>query len=202
MRARWGFARSRSRARYTRFRQPICSPWASTLLDQGKTSESCAKLDAALNIAPDAAVVMINLGLCNVSSASSRRTAMFRAAQRPRGEETAAANQQITRCRREYRGTRGCGRGRGRRRADGHETGHRDRRRAPCRAVGGVDTPFDVEEGARAKVLDLRPPPPPPPHRSSAPWIVGGIGAEFVVGSGALSLVGESQFDGTHDLDT
>jgi hypothetical protein len=68
--------------------------------------------------------------------------------------------------------------------------------------IGGIDRPFDVEEGARAQVIDLRPPPPPPPHRSRAPWIVGGIGAGLVVGSGALSLIGKSKFDGTHDLDT
>ena len=178
-----------------------------TLLDQGKPAEACAKFDAALHLAPDAAGVLLNLGLCNVQQRKLATALRWfrKAAASGQDEVVAAAKQQITTLsslvptvRIEAAGGVAI---------DGEpvdarqpieiDAGHH------VASAGGVDTPFDVEEGARAKVIDLRPPaPPPPPHRSSAPWIVGGVGAALVVGSGALSLVGKSQFDGTHDLDT
>jgi hypothetical protein len=177
------------------------------LLDQGKPAEACAKFDAALKLAPDAAGVLLNLGLCNVQQhkvASALR--WFRkAAASGQDEVVAAANQQITTLsslvptiRIEAAGGVAIdGEPVDARQSIEIDAGHH------VGTSGGVDTPFDVEEGARGKVIDLRPPAPPAPqHRSSAPWIVGGIGAGLVVGSGALSLVGKSQFDGTHDLDT
>jgi tetratricopeptide (TPR) repeat protein len=174
------------------------------LLDQGKPAEACAKFDAALELAPDAAGVLLNLGLCNVQQHKVATALKWfrKAAASGQDEVVAAANQQITTLsslvptvRIEAAGAVAI---------DGTPADTR----APIEidaghhvaTIGGVDRPFDVEEGARAQVIDLRP--PPPPHRSSAPWIVGGIGAGLVVGSGALSLVGKSQFDSAHDLDT
>jgi hypothetical protein len=175
------------------------------LLDQGKPAEACGKFEASLKLEPDAAGVLLNLGLCNVQQ-HKLATALrwFRkAAASKQDEVVAAANQQITTLsslvptvRIEAAGGVAV-------------DGERVEARQPIEidaghhvaSTGGVDTPFDVEEGARAQVIDLRPP-PPQPHRSSAPWIVGGVGAALVVGSGALSLVGKSKFDGTHDVDT
>jgi hypothetical protein len=72
--------------------------------------------------------------------------------------------------------------------------------------LGGHTETFEVaDDPARIQVVTLHgtaPPPPPPAHRSAAPWIVGGIGAGLVVGSGVVSLVGRSKFNATHDLAT
>jgi hypothetical protein len=205
MRARWGLAVLASASAV--HADPAADRFAEgrALLEQGKPEEACGKFSAALELEPDAAGVLLNLGLCNVQQ-HKLATALrwFRkAAASGQDEVVAAANQQITTLsslvptvRIEAAGAVAI---------DGTPADTRDPIEIDAghhvATTGGVDTPFDVEEGARAQVIDLRPP-PPPPHRSRAPWIVGGIGAGLVVGSGALSLIGKSKFDGTHDLDT
>src|SRR5690348_16754449 len=68
------------------------------LLDQGKPAEACSKFEASLKLEPDAAGVLLNLGLCNVQQ-HKLATALrwFRkAAASDSTEVQAAANQQIT----------------------------------------------------------------------------------------------------------
>lgn len=185
-----------------------------TLLDQGKPAEACARFTAALQLEPDAPGVLLNLGLCNVQQHKVATALRWfrKAAATGQGEVVSAATQQVTTLSSlvptiRIESTTGVA-------IDGEpvdtrqpieiDAGHH------VASASGVDTPFEVEEGARAKVIVLRPavaPPPPPPrpvaaHHSKTPWIVGGVGAGLVVGSVALSLVGKSQFDGTHDLDS
>jgi hypothetical protein len=183
-----------------------------TLLDQGKPAEACDKFTAALQLEPDAPGVLLNLGLCNVQQ-HKLATALrwFRkAAATGQDEVVAAANQQVTTLSSLVPTIRIQSADAVAIDGDPVDTtqvieidaGHH------VANAAGIDTPFDVEAGAHAKVIALRPssaPPLPRPivsHRSKTPWIIGGVGAGLVVGSAALSLVGKSQFDGTHDLDT
>jgi tetratricopeptide (TPR) repeat protein len=177
------------------------------LLAQGKAAEACGKFEEALKLEPGAPGVLLNLGLCNAQQ-HKLATALrwFRkAASSGQSEVETAASQQITTLTSLVPTIRVEAQGAvtiddaavDTTRPIEIDAGHH------VAVVGSEQVPFDVEEGAREKVIDLyphRPPPPPPP--SKTPWIVGGVGVGLLATSLTLCLVGKSEFDGTHDVDT
>lgn len=185
------------------------------LLEQGKAAEACGKFEAALKLEPDAAGVLLNLGLCNVQQHKLAtaldwfRQAESLATRDHMGEVATAARQQITTLSSLVPTIRIEAPAGAAVAIDGSavDITHKleiDAGHHVATLDGGASQPFEVEEAANDKAIVLRQPEPPKPvqpsHRTA--WIVGGAGAALVVGSGALGLVGKSKFDGTHDLAT
>jgi hypothetical protein len=217
MRARWGLVALAIAS--TAHADPAADLFTQgrALLEQGKAAEACGKFEAALKLEPDAAGVLLNLGLCNVQQHKLAtaldwfRQAESLATRDHMSEVATAARQQITTLSSlvptiVIDAPVGAAVA-----VDGSPvaTGQKieiDAGHHIARMDGGVTQPFDVEESASAKAIVLRRPEPvtpvvvEPSHRTA--WIVGGAGAGLVAGSVALGFVGKSKFDGTHDLDT
>jgi len=188
------------------------------LLSQGKAAEACAKFEASLKLDPDAAGVLLNLGLCNVQQ-HKVATALrwFRKAEDLASAETmaeveTAAKQQIMTLSSLVPIVRVDAPAGETVTIDGAPVSDMSRMELDAghhtAELAGQTQGFDVaDDASHIQVVTLhgaspQPPPPPAPHRSVAPWIVGGLGAGLVAGSGVVSLVGRSKFNGTHDLAT
>jgi hypothetical protein len=208
MTARWGIALIAIAG--TVHAQPAADRFAEgrALLAQGRAAEACGKFEAALKLEPDAAGVLLNLGLCNAQQrklASALR--WFRKAEASGDPDVeAAAKQQVTTLsslvpRIRIDAPVGAAVTIDGAAVDPAHVLEIDAGHHVATLDGGPPQPFDVHESANADVIVLRRPEPPPPSHRTA-WIVGGLGAGLVVGSAVVGLVGKSQFDGSHDLDT
>jgi hypothetical protein len=177
------------------------------LLEQGRAAEACTKFEAALKLDPQAPGVLLNLGLCNVQQHKvATALAWFRKAQAFPDVET-VAKQQVTTLSALVPTIRIDAPPDVPITIDGATV--TDRTKIEIDAghhvadVGGTAQPFDVtDDPSHTQVITLRPVAPPEPPHHRGPWIVGGIGAGFVVASGVVAFVGKSEFDGTHDLST
>jgi hypothetical protein len=178
-----------------------------TLLQQGKAAEACAKFDAALKLDPDSPGVLLNLGLCNVQQ-HKVATALkwFRKAEAFPDVET-VAKQQVTTLSALVPAIRIDAPPNATIAIDGEAV--TDRAKIEIDAghhvanVDGLIQPFDVtDDPSHLQVVTLHGAAPPEAPHHRAPWIVGGVGVGLVVASGAVGLVGRSEFNGSHDLAT
>jgi hypothetical protein len=177
------------------------------LLQEGKAAEACAKFDAALKLDPQAPGVLLNLGLCNVQQHKvATALAWLRKAQ-AFPDVASVAQQQVTTLSSLVPTIRIDAPAGMAVSIDGVAVTDRSRIEIDAghhvAELAGVAQPFDVtDDPSHTQVIKLEPPSGPPPQHHRAPWIVGGVGAGLVVASGVVSLVGKSEFDGTHDLAT
>jgi hypothetical protein len=183
------------------------------LLAAGKPAEACAKFEAALRQEPEAAGVLLNLGLCNeqqgkiASALKWFRKAQTRGAESGLAEVEAVARQQTRALSSQVPTIEITAPAGASVTIDGAtidptslskleiDAGHH------VAEVDGFAQPFDVAaDPSHTQAIVLHREPPAPPYR--APWVVGGIGAGLVVASGAIGLVGKIEYDGTQSVAT
>ena len=182
------------------------------LLQQGKPAAACAKFEASLKLDPEAAGVVLNLGLCNVQQ-HKVATALkwFRRAQTFPDVAT-VAQQQITTLSSLVPTIRVDAPANATVTIDGDAISDRSKIEIDAghhvAELEGVAHPFDVDDDpSHTQVITVMPPAAElvvdrGASRRHAAKIIGVIGGGLWVATAVVGFVGRSQFDGAHDLST